>query len=123
MNDLASIYKAKLIEKRDAHFGSKDSWISPLAAVHAYCRDVDNILRDIYQTCINVQKPDTTFCLVASGGYGRRELWPYSDVDILIIHQNQHKSAKLSSAVRLFWNIGLTTVSYTHLRAHETRHD
>lgn len=108
MNDLASIYKAKLIEKRDAHFGSKDSWISPLAAVHAYCRDVDNILRDIYQTCIDVQKPDTTFCLVASGGYGRRELWPYSDVDILILHQNQHKSAKLSSAVRLFWNIGLT---------------
>ncbi|HJX35843.1 MAG TPA: DUF294 nucleotidyltransferase-like domain-containing protein, partial [Dehalococcoidales bacterium] len=108
MNDLASIYKAKLIEKRDAHFGSKDSWISPLAAVHAYCRDVDNILRDIYQTCIDVQKPDTTFCLVALGGYGRRELWPYSDVDILIIHQNQHKSAKLSSAVRLFWNIGLT---------------
>ncbi len=107
MNDLASTYKAKLIEKRDAHFGSKDNWISPLAAVHSYCRDVDNIMRDIYQTCIDVQKPDKTFCLVALGGYGRRELWPYSDVDILIIHQNQYKSAKLSSAVRLFWNIGL----------------
>jgi [protein-PII] uridylyltransferase len=108
MNDLASIYKAKIIEKRDSHFGSKDSWISPLAAVHAYCHDVDNILRDIYQTCIDVQKPDTNFCLVALGGYGRGELWPYSDVDILILHQNQHKSVKLSSAVRLFWNIGLT---------------
>jgi UTP:GlnB (protein PII) uridylyltransferase len=108
MNDLASIYKAKIIEKRDAHFGSKESWISPLASVHAYCRDVDNILRDIYQNCIDSPRPDANFCLVALGGYGRRELWPYSDVDILIIHQNQHKSAKLSSAVKLFWNIGLT---------------
>ena len=108
MNDEASIYKTKLIEKRNAHFGSRDSWIDPLAAVRAYCRDVDNILRDIYQSCIDVQEPDANFCLVALGGYGRRELWPYSDVDILIIHSNQHKSAKLSSAVKLFWNIGLT---------------
>ena len=108
MNDLASIYKAQITEKRNVHFGSKESWTSPLVAVHAYCRDVDNILRDIYQTCIDVQKPDTNFCLVALGGYGRKELWPYSDVDILILHQKQHKSAKISSAVKLFWNIGLT---------------
>jgi [protein-PII] uridylyltransferase len=107
MNDLTSIYKAKLIEKRYVHFGSKESWIAPLAAVQAYCRDVDNILRNIYKTCIDGQKPDTNFCLVALGGYGRGELWPYSDVDILILHQNQHKSAKLTSAIRLFWNIGL----------------
>jgi len=104
---LASRYKAKLIEKRDAHFSSKNIWVSPLVAVREYCREVDNILRDIYQACIDVQNPDSNFCLIALGGYGRRELWPHSDVDILIIHQNQHKSAKLSSAVRLFWNIGL----------------
>ncbi len=108
MNDLASIYKTKIIEKRNAHFGSKESWISPLESVRAYCRDVDNILRDIYRACIDEHRFDKNFCLVALGGYGRRELWPYSDVDILILHSNQHKSAKLSSAVKLFWNIGLT---------------
>jgi [protein-PII] uridylyltransferase len=103
----ASNYSAALAESRALHFGSRRRLQEPLAPLHAYCHDVDKVLREIYTTCIDAGGPDAAFCLVALGGYGRRELWPYSDVDILIIHQNRHKAAKLSSAVRMFWNIGL----------------
>jgi [protein-PII] uridylyltransferase len=106
--DLAAGYKAELSKKSKTHFNARRRWKASLAILHAYCRDVDKILREIYNKCIDTERTDAAFCLIALGGYGRKELWPYSDVDILILHQNQHKSAKLSRAIKLFWNIGLT---------------
>jgi [protein-PII] uridylyltransferase len=107
-HDLAAGYKTELGKKCKICFDTERGWKAPLAMLHAYCRDVDKILREIYKKCIDTEKPDASFCLVALGGYGRKELWPYSDVDLLILHQNRHKSAKLSATVKLFWNIGLT---------------
>jgi len=108
MIDSAAAYKAELSEKRNRHFGSVHRLqISPLQTLYAYCHDVDKILCDIYKTYIDADKPAAAFCLVALGGYGRRELWPFSDVDILILHQDQHSSARLSRLVKVFWNIGL----------------
>jgi [protein-PII] uridylyltransferase len=108
MNNIADIYKAKVIEKREQHFCSRKRLVAPLSTIHAYCRDIDKILRAIYARCIDIRKPDKDFCLIALGGYGRKELWPYSDVDILILHENQHRSVKLTSFIRILWNIGLT---------------
>lgn len=52
--------------------------------------------------------PDSA--LVAVGGYGRGELFPYSDVDVLILLDgpaDQAMCAKLEELVQLFWDIGL----------------
>jgi [protein-PII] uridylyltransferase len=52
------------------------------------------------------------FAIVALGGYGRQELAPYSDIDILFLHQGRKDSAyaaQLSEAILyLLWDIGFT---------------
>ncbi len=50
------------------------------------------------------------FSLIAVGGYGRRELHPYSDIDILVLHNTSidptHANA-LENFLRFLWDIGL----------------
>ena len=48
--------------------------------------------------------------LVAVGGYGRGELFPYSDIDVLILLPSAPDDAlreKLEQLVQLFWDLGL----------------
>ncbi len=54
------------------------------------------------------------FCLVAVGGYGRGELFPYSDVDVLVLLPNSADpqtdaalQAKIESFIGLCWDAGL----------------
>ena len=52
----------------------------------------------------------TSAALVAVGGYGRGELFPYSDVDVLILLDGQADLAlqgKLEELVQVLWDIGL----------------
>lgn len=49
-------------------------------------------------------------CLIAVGGYGRGELFPYSDVDLLVLlpdKANETVSLHIESMIGLFWDIGL----------------
>lgn len=50
------------------------------------------------------------FAVIALGGYGRRELAPHSDIDIMFLHQNRRDAtfaAKLSEAILyLLWDVG-----------------
>src|SRR4030088_3672425 len=48
--------------------------------------------------------------LVAVGGYGRGELFPYSDVDVLILLESPADAAlqaRLEEFVQLLWDLGL----------------
>jgi [protein-PII] uridylyltransferase len=67
---------------------------------------VDRILRDAWRKAA----VPATVALLAVGGYGRGELYPHSDVDILILLQQQPDAvltAKLEGLIGLFWDIGL----------------
>jgi [protein-PII] uridylyltransferase len=49
-------------------------------------------------------------CLVAVGGYGRSELFPYSDVDILVLTNNKltkNETENISGFIADCWDIGL----------------
>jgi [protein-PII] uridylyltransferase len=67
---------------------------------------VDSLLQDLWRSA-NISHE---ICLIAVGGYGRGELFPYSDVDLLILLP-QNASAELNQSIEgligLFWDIGL----------------
>jgi [protein-PII] uridylyltransferase len=71
----------------------------------SHAKSVDAILKDIWQTS------DLNHCaLIAVGGYGRGELFPHSDVDLLILLPEECSLAsnqKIERLVGLLWDIGL----------------
>ncbi|NOQ34331.1 MAG: [protein-PII] uridylyltransferase, partial [Methylococcaceae bacterium] len=57
-----------------------------------------------------VENNAQNFSLLAVGGYGRRELFPYSDLDILILLDDSELESyqeKLSLFSNFLWDIGL----------------
>ncbi|MCE9633769.1 MAG: nucleotidyltransferase domain-containing protein, partial [Methylophilales bacterium] len=69
------------------------------------CRLVDTILCDIWAQA----GLPPNICLIAVGGYGRGELFPYSDVDILILAPQDEPEINLTleNLVGIFWDVGL----------------
>lgn len=70
------------------------------------CKSVDGVLAKIWK---RFEFP-SNISLVAVGGYGRGELFPYSDVDVLILLTDTPDAAmreRLESLVQIFWDIGL----------------
>jgi [protein-PII] uridylyltransferase len=74
---------------------------------------VDVILRHVFAAAANtLGTPTTSLALIALGGYGRGELNPFSDVDVMLLHGNG--SRKISHYVEemaeqilyLLWDIG-----------------
>ena len=78
------------------------------ALVHARSHLVDEVLRAAWQKFL----PELTdgLTLVAVGGYGRSELLPHSDIDILLLHSGdaleKHRKA-LEQLTAFNWDIGL----------------
>jgi [protein-PII] uridylyltransferase len=69
-------------------------------------RNVDTILKEVWR---DFAFPANT-ALVAVGGYGRGELFPHSDVDVLILLESAPDAPtqeKLENLIQLFWDIGL----------------
>ena len=68
-----------------------------------------NVDAALIQSWANFNLP-ASVALVAVGGYGRGEMFPYSDVDVLILLQEAPDvplQAKLEELIQLFWDIGL----------------
>lgn len=95
--------QARQSDLRNAFGGVADT--ARLLKQHS--RLVDELLRDLWQ---QIDLP-SSLSLCAVGGYGRGELFPYSDVDLLILLPNDHDAAfdqQLEPLIGMFWDIGLT---------------
>jgi len=58
-----------------------------------------------------LEKAKSAFAVVALGGYGRGELAPFSDLDLLFIHnglRTKQVQQAVESMLRLLWDAGLT---------------
>lgn len=93
--------KAQQAQLRDEFYSKKNT--SKLLKQHT--KVVDKTLQAIWQT-FNLKE----CALIAVGGYGRGELFPYSDVDLLILLPNEGNPSlnqKVERVIGLLWDIGL----------------
>lgn len=83
---------------------------SPLPVMKERSLLVDEAAAGAFATTIGSQLQEKV-ALVAVGGYGRQELFPYSDIDLLLLAAKTPESgedkAAISEFLRVLWDMGL----------------
>lgn len=103
--------EAANIAAYEASSGKRRGLDSSAKLLAARSRSVDKALRGLWRA----MAMPTRLALVAVGGYGRGELYPYSDVDLLVLMPDgvcyspsfTAENEKIEKLVGLFWDIGL----------------
>lgn len=106
MDTLAFRLKERLNAERQAAIAEFQKNEKPEQLLKKLRQNVDAALTEAWKAFL--MPPGNS--LVAVGGYGRGELFPYSDVDVLILLQeipNTEMQRKLEVLIQLFWNLGL----------------
>ena len=113
MSDLAQV--------REHYKAGKTALLASLAASGASSRGIHSLLQKLARHADGTlqllwQRADfpASACLVAAGGFGRGELFPHSDVDVLLllpddtdIDANPALKAKVESFIGGCWDVGL----------------
>jgi [protein-PII] uridylyltransferase len=79
---------------------------NPAQLLKKHAQLIDTLLKQVWLQA-NIHGEVT---LIAVGGYGRGELFPYSDIDLLILLPQQHDyvlNEQIESLIGKFWDIGL----------------
>jgi [protein-PII] uridylyltransferase len=84
--------------------------------LQALCELADNNIRKIFSEVLRVHDREPEgLCLLALGGYGRRMLFPYSDLDILFLFGSdkaeQESRPLISEFSRTLWDLGFRVSS------------
>ena len=82
------------------------------SAALARAQVVDQVIRELYKTLISSQtETGDDLCVVALGGYGRQELFPHSDIDLLFVSSRSATQTQCREAigqfVRSLWDLRL----------------
>ena len=79
---------------------------------------VDGRVRDAHKGLLE----STPAAVLAVGGYGRKQLFPYSDIDLLILFENNRavegSKKALSPFLQLLWDSGLKVSQSVRTRSH-----
>lgn len=79
--------------------------VHPLLVTRAFALDL--VMERLWEAYLG---GDAEAALLAVGGYGRSELFPYSDIDLLILlrdEASEQTGQKISALVTALWDIGL----------------
>lgn len=71
------------------------------------CAALSESLDEAVRALADEGLPDRDVALVATGGYGRGELSPFSDVDLMVLHRLDDASGTASAVFRPLWDAGL----------------
>ncbi|HEU4853659.1 MAG TPA: [protein-PII] uridylyltransferase [Telluria sp.] len=103
---LRGALKQRLKDERAAHIEAFRADGKPEKLLRGLRAAVDSVLTEAFRAA---DLPPNT-ALVGVGGYGRGELFPHSDVDVLILlgqPANALTEARLEALVQLLWDLGL----------------
>lgn len=84
----------------DCHRRGEDTFL----IVQGLSDGIDDILRALFSQHLETKTGEVA--LVAVGGYGRRELCPHSDVDLLFLWNGDTDTGRIEKLVRLLWDGG-----------------
>src|SRR3990170_8070816 len=102
----AEQWRAGLLAGRGALRRSYLRAAAPQRQLRAHSRLSDRTLRGLWREL----RPAGRAALVATGGYGRGELFPFSDIDVLVLlaePPGAEERASLERLVGMFWDVGL----------------
>ena len=93
-----------------------ESGVSARETVRALCELADSNIRQIFGEVLRVHSaPSSGLCLLALGGYGRRLLFPYSDLDILFLFGSEKAEQAfrplISDFSRTLWDLSFRVSS------------
>ena len=106
MNIHATRLRDRLKAERQSAIDEFQKSEKPAHLLKTLCQNVDQVLVEAW-TAFDIP---TGNALIAVGGYGRGELFPYSDVDVLVLLQSKPDEAlqqKLEKLIQLLWDLGL----------------
>ena len=69
------------------------------AAIRDRSSLIDSVVTELWREVAGAGNPDEGFCIAAMGGYGRRALFPYSDIDLLFLYEKAGREELLSRRV------------------------
>jgi [protein-PII] uridylyltransferase len=93
-----------------------ESGVGARETVAALCLLADSNIRQVFGEVLRVHNtPSDGLCLLALGGYGRRLLFPYSDLDILFLFGNEKAEQSfrplIADFARTLWDLGFRVSS------------
>lgn len=81
------------------------------AAIRRRSTYVDKVVRQLWNELANHPSDSPSIAIVATGGFGRKELFPYSDVDVLFLCANDSVERDYHAVIRActqaMWDVGL----------------
>lgn len=101
-------YREQLNALKQTLFSCFDHGNNIDSLIKDYTKGIDQLLLNAWQAFGLDQLPELS--LVATGGYGRRELLPYSDIDLLILlpnHCAEDCEEDISAFVTFLWDLGV----------------
>ena len=93
-----------------------DTGASAKETLHALCELADTTIAEMFSELMKIHEtPNEGLSLLALGGYGRRMLFPFSDLDILLLFENEKIEAEfrpfISEFSRTMWDLGFRVSS------------
>ena len=69
------------------------------AAISERTSLIDSVVKQLWNEVTGPGEPISGFCIAAMGGYGRRALFPYSDIDLLFLYEKEGREEFLSRKI------------------------